>query len=99
MITEIKGCDLPLEAIMVSFDGISAVFTFADQRRIGKVFAIIKNLARNDDWWQMAVDQFYDADRNEKIDMCKYMLDIFNSVKDCDFMTLEEAVMFSAYPA
>ena len=84
---------------MISFDGISAVFTFADQRRIGKVFAIIKNLAKEDDWWQMAVDQFVSADRNEKIDMCKYMLDIFNSVKDCDFMSLEEAVMLSAYPA
>jgi hypothetical protein len=47
----------------------------------------------------MAVDQFGSADRNEKIDMCKYMLDIFNSVKDCDFMSLEEAIVLSAYPA
>ena len=83
---------------MVTFDNISAVFTFADQRRISKVFAIIENLAKDDDWWQMAVNQFASADRNEKIDMCKYMLDIFNSVKDCDFMSLEEAVVLSAYP-
>ena len=84
---------------MLYFDGISSVFSFGDQRRIGKVFAIIKKLAEDDDWWQMAVDEFISADRNEKIDMCKYMLDIFNSVKDCDSMSLEEAVMLSAYPA
>ena len=84
---------------MISFDGISAVFTFADQRRIRKVFAIIKNLAEDDDWWKITVDQYISADRNEKVDMCKYMLDIFNSVNGCDFMTLEEAVILSAYTA
>ena len=84
---------------MFYFDGISSVFTFADQRRIGKVFAIIQNLAKTDDWWKIAVEQFALANRNDKIEMCKHMLGIFNSVKDCEFMTLEEAVVLSAYDA
>ena len=83
---------------MIKFDDLATVFTFADQRRIIKVFTIIEDLAKNNDWWQMAVDQFVSADRNEKIYMCKYMLEIYNSAKDCDFMTLEQAVILSAYP-
>ena len=78
---------------------IASRFTFADQRRIGKVLNVMKSLAEHDDFFETAVEQFNSTTGEEKLDMCNYLLDIYNSTRECDFMTLEEAVMLSAYPA
>ena len=78
---------------------IESQFTFADLRRIRKVFSVLKNLAEHDNFFAEAVEQFVSATGSEKIEMCNYLLDIYNSAEGCDFMTLEEAVMLSAYPA
>lgn len=84
---------------MKYFEGLGNVFTFADLRRMGKVLFIIENLGKSDDWWKMTFDQFVSADRDSKISMCNTMLDIYNCARKCDFMTLEDAVILSAYPA
>ena len=76
-----------------------AHFTYADIRRITKVLNIMKALAESDDFFSIAVAEFEAATGTEKINMCNQLLEIFNHTKDCDFMTLEQAVILSAYPA
>lgn len=72
-------------------------FTFADARRIGKVLNVMENLAEKDNFFADALEQFETAVVIKKIDMCKYLLEIFNSVKDSNVMSLEQAVILSAY--
>jgi hypothetical protein len=74
-------------------------FSYADIRRIDKVFSIMKNLAKEDDFFASAVEEFESASSSEKVDMCNYLLSIYNRTADCDIMTLEQAVILSAYPA
>lgn len=76
-----------------------AYFTFAEVRRIRKVLCIMKVLAENDDFFATALEEFESADTQEKIPMCNYLLKIFNDARESECMSLEQAVVLSAYPA
>ena len=73
-------------------------FTFADNRRIGKVLSVMKDIAKSDPFFAVAVEQFEAATGSEKIRMGNYLLKIFNSTSS-GTLSLEQAVILSAYPA
>lgn len=72
-------------------------FTFADCRRIEKVLNVMRNLAEKDNFFAVAVEEFNSAVGAEKINMAEYLLKIYNDAKDSGIMSLEQAVILSAY--
>lgn len=72
-------------------------FTFVDATKIIRVLNVMENLSKSDEFFANALQDFQFATASEKIKMCKYLLWIFNSVKNNDAMTLEQAVILSAY--
>lgn len=72
-------------------------FTFADCRRIEKVLDVMKSLSEKDDFFAIAVEEFNSAVGAEKINMAEYLLKIYNDAKDSGIMSLEQAVILSAY--
>lgn len=87
---------------MICFPTMNARFTFSEERRFQKVFQIMENLAVNENslgvYFKNALKEFEEATIQEKIRMCRYLLEIYNDTKT-DCITLEEAVIFSAYSA
>ena len=71
-------------------------FTFAENRKIDKTLAVMKKFAEKDNFFATAVEQFNFAIGNEKYDMCKYLLEIYNDAQN-DSMSLETAILLSAY--
>lgn len=74
-------------------------FTIGDKRRIRKVLSVMEELAQTDPFFSVAVKQFEAATGAEKIIMGNYLLKIFYAPTKCSGMTLEQAVILSAYPA
>lgn len=72
-------------------------FTFADCRRIEKVLNVMRNLAEKDNFFAIAVEEFDSAVGAEKINMAEYLLKIYNDAKDSGIISLEQAVILSAY--
>lgn len=73
-------------------------FSYADIRKINKVLKVMKDLAKEDDYFATAVEQFETASEKGKVWMCRYLLEIYNTT-DFNLMTLETAVILAAYPA
>lgn len=71
-------------------------FTFADNRKIEKVLNVMKDLAKKDDFFAVALEEFNSAVGEEKIHMYNYLLKIYKDAKD-NGMSLEQAVILSAY--
>lgn len=88
---------------ILSFPTIDYHFTFADQRRMQKVMNVMDSIAKEEtnlgEFFRTALDEFWNAPVPEKVEMCKYLLEIYNDTKECGCMTLEQAVILSAYPA
>ena len=72
-------------------------FTFADNKRIEKVLDVMRNLAEKDNFFAVAVEEFDSAVGMEKINMAEYLLKIYNDAKDSGIISLEQAVILSAY--
>ena len=71
-------------------------FLFKENRKIDKTLAVMKRLAEKDNYFAIAIEQFNSARGEEKYNMCKYLLEIFDSTQD-GVMNLETAVILSAY--
>ena len=72
-------------------------FTFADCRRIEKVLNVMRDLSEKDKFFAIAVEEFDSAVGEEKINMAEYLLKIYNDAKDSGIISLEQAVILSAY--
>lgn len=70
---------------MICFPTMNACFTFSEERRFQKVFQIMENFAVNENslgnFFKNALKEFEEATIQEKISMCRYLLEIYNDAK------------------